>query len=374
MAITPDDLRFLRRTLLLARRARGHTSPNPMVGAMVVQDGRVVGEGFHPRAGAPHAEVYALLAAGEAAAGGTLYVSLEPCAHYGRTPPCTDRVIAAGLRRVVFAALDLDPRVAGAGLAQLQQAGLTVEYGALADDEARLNEAYRHWQRTRTPFVTLKMAASLDGRIATCAGESRWISGAAARRDVHRLRDASDAILTTSRTVAADNPSLTARLPGARDPRRVVVDAHARTPATARVYDPAATPPLLATLVDDPARLAPYRARGVEVLVLPATEGHVDLPALLRTLGEREILSLLVEAGGTFAAALLHARAVQKVRWYLAPRLIGGREAVPAVGDPGFPHLADLPHLHDVSCRRVGEDFRFEGYLTAAPSAGDRTP
>lgn len=363
--MTPEDLQYLRRTLTLARRAAGRTAPNPMVGAVVVREGQVVGEGFHPRAGAPHAEVFALQAAGAHARGGTLYVSLEPCAHYGKTPPCADAVVRSGVRRVVFASLDPNPLVAGAGVAKLQQAGLEVEYGALTAEEQRLNEAWRHWMRTRQPFVTVKLAASLDGKIATRTGESRWITGEASRRDVHRLRAVQDAILTTAATVEADNPALTARVPGGRDPRRVIVDAQARTSPLAQVYAPAAFPPLLVTAVTDDARLAPFRARGVEVLSVPVAPGGVDLAAMMTALGAREILSLLVEAGGQFAAALLAAELAQKLRLYLAPILIGGEAAPSLLGDPGVAALADAPRLTDVRWHRLGDDLRVEGYLPA---------
>jgi len=356
-----DDARCLRRALTLARR--GRTSPNPMVGAVVVRHGVIVGEGFHPKAGEPHAEVFALRAAGEQARGATLYVTLEPCAHYGRTPPCADAVVRAGIRRVVVASEDPNPLVAGRGLERLRAAGIEVTSGILNEQEARLNEAWRHWIVTRRPFVTLKLAASLDGKLATRTGDSRWITGDAARRDVHRLRAASDAILTTAATVLADDPALTARLRGAHQPRRVVVDAGLRTSPEACVYAPGDRPPLLATIIDDPDRLVPYRERGVEALTLPARDGHVDLPALLAALGEREIVSLMVESGGAFAAALLAAGGVQKLRLYLAPLLIGGETAVPVLGGEGVARLADAPRLHNVTWKRLGEDFRVEGYL-----------
>lgn len=363
MALTPDDLRYLRRTLTLARRAIGRTSPNPMVGAVVVKDGVIVGEGFHPKAGEPHAEVFALRAAGEQARGATLYVSLEPCSHHGRTPPCADAVVRAGIRRVVFSSLDVNPQVAGQGAERLRQAGIDVEYGALTDEEQRLNEAYRHWICTRLPFVTLKLAASLDGKIATRTGESKWITGEEARRDVHRLRATQDGILTTAATVAADNPALTARISGGRDPRRVVVDARACTAPDAQVYAPAERPPILATCVTDEAVLAPFRARGVEVLTLPLRDGHVDLQALMAALGEREMVSLMIEAGGTFAAALLDAGLVNKVRWYLAPMIIGGPQATPVIGGAGIAHLPDAPRLHNITWKRLADDLRIEGYL-----------
>lgn len=363
MPITPEDLRYLRRTLALARRAHGRTAPNPMVGAVVVREGQVIGEGYHPQAGAPHAEVFALRAAGVGAHGATLYVSLEPCAHYGKTPPCADAVVQAGIRRVVFASLDPNPLVAGQGITKLQRAGIEVAYGALIAEEQRLNEAWRHWMATKRPFVTIKLAASLDGKIATRTGESQWITGTAARRDVHRLRSVHDGILTTSATVLADDPALTARIPGGRDPRRVVVDTRLRTDAAAQVYAPAERPPLLATAETDAARLAPFHARGVEVLSLPAPDGCLSLPALLDALGAREMTSLMVESGGSFAAALIAEGLAQKLVLYLAPMLIGGCDATPVLGGAGTACLIDAPCLRDVQWKRLGEDFRVVGYL-----------
>jgi diaminohydroxyphosphoribosylaminopyrimidine deaminase/5-amino-6-(5-phosphoribosylamino)uracil reductase len=269
----------------------------------------------------------------------------------------------AGVRRVVFAALDPNPKVAGGGLRHLHDAGVEVEYGALADEEARLNEAWRHWMATGRPFVTLKLAASLDGKLATRTGDSRWITGEAARRDVHRLRGTQDGILTTAATVMADDPALTARLPGARDPRRVVLDPELATAPEAQVYAPAVLPPLLITAVEAEARLAPYRAHGVEPVLLPAPSGVFDLGAVMDALGERDIPSLMVEAGGGFAGALLDAGLVHKLRLYLAPLLIGGRDAVPAIGGAGIARLAEAPRLRDVTWRRFGDDWRVEGYL-----------
>jgi len=363
MAIMPDDLHYLRRTLRLARRAIGRTAPNPLVGAVLVRDGLVVGEGYHPRAGEPHAEIFALRAAGERARGATLYVSLEPCAHYGRTPPCTDAVIAGGVCRVVFASLDPNPLVAGAGMTALRRAGITVEFGALTKEEQRLNEAWRHWMATGLPFVTVKLAASLDGKLATRTGESQWITGEAARRDVHRLRATQHAILTTAATVLADNPALTARLPGARDPRRVILDSRLRTAPDAHVYAVSIPAPLLVTAVTDDTRLAPFRACGIEVITVPVTDGVPELPAVIAALGAREIQSLLVECGGTFAAALLAARLVHKLRLYFAPLLIGGCTAVPLLGGAGIAHLVDAPRLREATWKKIDEDWRVEGYV-----------
>jgi diaminohydroxyphosphoribosylaminopyrimidine deaminase/5-amino-6-(5-phosphoribosylamino)uracil reductase len=363
MPILADDFRYLRRTLALARRGLGRTAPNPAVGAVVVKDHLVVGEGYHPQAGQPHAEIFALRAAGAQARGATIYVSLEPCAHVGKTPPCADALIAAGVARVVFCSIDPNPLVAGQGAERLRQAGILVEQGALSDHEARLNEAWRYWMRTHRPFVTLKLATSLDGRIATRTGESQWITGDRARRDVHRLRATQDAILTTAATVLADDPRLTARHPRGHDPRRVVLDARLRTSPTAQVYAAADLPPLLVTTVADAGALAPFRARGVTTLILPMREGQIDLQSLMDALGNEDIISLLVEAGGGFAATLLAEKLAHKVRWYLAPILIGGKDAVPSLAGLGVAKLADAPRLRDVRWTTLGDDLRVEGYL-----------
>lgn len=359
--ITHTDLRYLRRALTLAARGRGHTSPNPMVGAVVVRDGVVVGEGFHPKAGEPHAEIFALRAARDEAEGATIYVSLEPCNHQGRTPPCTEALLAAGIRRVVFASLDPNPLVAGRGAARLRAAGLEVAHGALATTEARLNEAYRHWIVTQQPFTTLKLAASLDGKIATRTGHSQWITGPAARRDVHRLRAASDAILTTAATVLADDPALTARVRGGRDPQRIILDPRLCTAPTSRIYAPAERPPLLVTAVTDAARLAPFTARGVDVLPYPASNGHFNLPTLWAVLGARSIQSLMVECGGGFAHALLAAGMVHKVRLYFAPLLLGG-DGVSLLAGPGVEKVDEAWRFRDITWRRIGDDFRVDGY------------
>lgn len=367
----------MRRALRLARRAAGRTSPNPMVGAVVVRDGRVVGEGYHARAGAPHAEAHALRAAGAEAAGATLYVTLEPCDHHGRTPPCTEAIIAAGVRRVVAAAEDPNPLVAGRGLERLRAAGLTVETGVLEDEARALNEAFFKFISTGRPFVTWKYAMSLDGKVAAHTGVSRWISGERARTLVHRLRAGADAIMVGVGTALADDPLLTARGrgghggSGGRDPVRVIVDSRLRLPATARVLHPgSAAPTWVATTPHAPAeRRRALEAAGAEVLMLPDAGGRVHLPALMDELGRRQVTSVLCEGGPTLAAALLEDSLIDKVYCFISPRLIGGAAAPGALAGTGSPNPDLAWRLHRAAWRRVGEDLLAVGYVSEAAAA-----
>lgn len=355
----------MRRALRLARRAAGRTSPNPMVGAVVVRDGRVVGEGYHRRAGTPHAEAHALRAAGDRAAGATLYVTLEPCDHHGQTPPCTDAIIAAGVRRVVAATADPNPRVAGRGLDRLRAAGLEVRTGILAGEARALNEAFLKFITTGRPFVTWKYAVSLDGRVAAHTGLSRWISGERSRALVHRLRAEVDAVMVGVGTALADDPLLTARGPGGRDPVRIVVDSHLRMPATARVISPGSKAPTwIATTHLAPAeRRRALEGAGAEVMVLPAAGDRVHLPSLMDELGRREVTSVLCEGGPTLAAALLEASLIDKVCCFISPSLIGGGGAPGALAGTGRPSPAEAWRLERPAWRRVGEDFLITGYL-----------
>jgi len=355
--MTRDDARFMARALQLAARARGRTSPNPMVGAVLVSGGRVIGEGYHHRAGEPHAEVLALRAAGKAARGATLYVTLEPCCHHGRTPPCTEAVIGAGVARVVAAMRDPDPRVAGKGLAAFRRAGVAVEVGPLEVEARRLNEAYLKRVTTGLPFVSLKTAMSLDGKIATAGGESQWITGERARAYGHRLRGEHDAILTGVETVLADDPQLTVRAARGRNPQRVVADSRGRTPTAARVLTADERPAIIAVTDRTPERRrAALETAGADVWVLPAREGRVDLEALLRKLAANGVSSVLVEAGGTLAAGALAAGLVDRVYFFIAPCLLGGASARTPVEGAGVARLAERHCLHDLRVRRVGED------------------
>lgn len=359
--------RYMKRALELAARGRGRTSPNPMVGAVLVKDGRIVGEGFHPRAGAPHAEIYALQQAGEAARGATLYVTLEPCCHYGRTPPCTQALIAAGVAEVHMAMLDPNPRVAGKGKAELEAAGIRTVVGECEEEARQMNEAFVHWVTVGRPFVLVKFAMSLDGKIATRTGDARWISGPEARRRVHQLRNEVDAILVGAGTVIADNPCLTTRLEeeDVRHPLRVILDSRGRVPLTAQVFDPAL--PGHTLVATTPAAPFTYqeelRARGVEVLVLPADEqGRVSLEALLDELGRREITSLLVEGGSTVLGSFFDRRLVNKVMAFIAPLIVGGQDAPSPVGGQGVSRLTDALRLERVAWEPVGNDLMLVGY------------
>ena len=353
----------MRRALTLAARARGLTSPNPMVGAVVVRDGEVVGEGFHARAGRPHAEVEALQAAGPRARGATLYVTLEPCNHHGRTPPCAPLVEAAGVRRVVAAVADPNPFVAGGGAAALRAAGIAVETGLLADEAVTLNRAFMTAMRERRPHVTLKAGMTADGKIADVHGSARWITGEVARAEAHRQRSEVDAIVVGITTVLRDDPALTVRLesPWPREPYRVVLDTHARTPPSARVIT-GATPSRALVAVGEgapAARVAALAAVGAVVLRCPTRAGRLAVDAVLAELFAREVHSVLLEGGGEVHAAFLEAGVVDRVTLYVAPLLLGGREAPGVVAGVGR-ELKSAVRLGPMTARLVGADLLIE--------------
>jgi diaminohydroxyphosphoribosylaminopyrimidine deaminase/5-amino-6-(5-phosphoribosylamino)uracil reductase len=357
------DETFMRRALALAERGRGRTSPNPMVGAVVVREGAIAGEGFHARAGAPHAEVEALRAAGQAARGATLYVTLEPCVHQGRTPPCVPVVVAAGVTRVVAALIDPNPFVAGGGAAILRAAGVAVEIGVLADEAGAQNRVFLTAMRERRPHVTLKAGMTADGKIADVHGTARWITGEAARAEAHRQRSESDAIVVGVATVLRDDPALTVRLGQAwpREPYRVVLDTHARTPVAATVIT-GATPTRAIIAVGEHApagRIAALEAAGATVLRFPTRDGRVSVDAVLSTLFEREVRAVLVEGGGEVHAAFLEAGLVDRVTLFVAPLILGGREAPMVVGGAGR-ELKSAIRLGPMQTRLLGSDLLIE--------------
>jgi diaminohydroxyphosphoribosylaminopyrimidine deaminase / 5-amino-6-(5-phosphoribosylamino)uracil reductase len=354
------DLRWMRTALVLARRGLGAVWPNPAVGCVIVNEGRVVGRGWTQPGGRPHAETEALLRAGRAARGATAYVSLEPCCHWGRTPPCADALIEAGIRRVVVALEDPDSRVAGRGIFRLRAAGVAVDTGLGAEEAAEVNVGFLTRLALGRPLVTLKLATSLDGRIATSSGESRWITGPPARERGHALRAAHDAIMVGTATVLADDPELTCRLPGLghRSPVRVVLDRELRILPSARVIaDARRTPTWVLTLGSaDAARRAALVTAGVTVIdVDPDAEGLIDLVAALAALGERGVTRLLAEGGARLAAALLRARLVDRLAWVHAPLLIGG-DGIPAIAGLGTESLEDTPGFERLSAESVGDD------------------
>ncbi|MEW6425681.1 MAG: bifunctional diaminohydroxyphosphoribosylaminopyrimidine deaminase/5-amino-6-(5-phosphoribosylamino)uracil reductase RibD [Bacillota bacterium] len=361
------DEHYMRLALELAKKAEGYTSPNPMVGAVIVNDGKIVGRGYHSRAGSAHAEIVALNEAGEKARGATLYVSLEPCCHYGRTGPCVEAIIAAKIKKVVVAMVDPNPLVAGKGLALLKRAGIAVAAGVLEEEARRLNEVFVKYITTGLPFVVLKAAVSLDGKIATRLGESQWITSDEARLSGHRLRHRYDAILVGVNTVIIDNPSLTTRLPeeGGKDPVRVIVDSWARTPLDAKVMARSSAAPVLVAVTEKAPeeRITALKEAGAEVLVVPAEKGRVNLQVLMKELAKREITSVLIEGGAEVHASALSAGIVDKVVWFIAPKIIGGREAPGPVGGRGAGRLAEAILLRDLRLQRCGEDIRVEGYI-----------
>jgi diaminohydroxyphosphoribosylaminopyrimidine deaminase / 5-amino-6-(5-phosphoribosylamino)uracil reductase len=360
-----DDEAYLERALGLAERGRGLTSPNPLVGAVVVGEGRILGQGFHEGPGRPHAEIVALEEAGEGARGATLYTTLEPCDHFGRTPPCTRAIVRAGVARVVSAMGDPNPVVGGRGFAALEAAGIEVRTGVLAHDAMRLNEAYVKHIRTGLPFVTWKMAASLDGKVASRDGTSRWITGEAARADVHRLRAAADAIIVGAGTALVDDPSLTVRDPRykGRPPLRVLVDARGRVPETGDLFDAAAPTMVATTSLAPRERREAWRTRGAEVVEYEPEGEGVPLTHLLSDLGKRDLQGVLLEGGPTLAWSMVEDRAVDKVVVYLAPKLIGGQDAPGVLGGRGFAPIAQAMQLSVASFDHVGEDLRVEAHV-----------
>lgn len=362
MALTTTsdgDRAHMRSALALARRGLGNVWPNPAVGCVIVTEGRVVGRGWTQPGGRPHAETEALAMAGAAARGGTAYVTLEPCSHHGKTPPCAEALIAAGIRRVVVAIEDPDPRVSGRGITLLRDAGLTVVSGVLADEAAELNAGFLTKITHGRPLVTVKLATTLDGRIATHGGESKWITGPAARQAGHLLRAESDAIMVGSGTVLADDPELTCRLPGLEDrsPVRVVVDGHLRLPLTSKLVATAADVStwILTREGADEERRQAFEETGVDVVELPGADSGLDMVAALDILAESGLTRVLVEGGAHLTATLLRLGLVDRLVWFRAPRMIGG-DGLPAAVSFGIDHLSQTPGFECVDVRPIGAD------------------
>lgn len=352
------------RALELARQGAGWSAPNPMVGAVIVRDAEVVGEGHHPRVGAPHAEVFALEQAGDRARGATAYVTLEPCNHQGRTGPCTRALIDAGIARVVFAVPDPNPLTASQAAGVLSEAGVKVAWGVCAEEAQRLNEVFFKHVRTRLPFVVMKMAMTMDGKIATEAGQSRWISGPVSREFVQALRAELSVVMVGIKTVLADDPRLDARLPGAHQPTRVIVDPGAETPLSARLFT-IDSPLLIVVGPEAPRkRREALGAQGAEVLEAPALpSGHLDLAWLMAELGRRDLSGVLLEGGGGLNASALEQGVVDKLVYFVAPKLIGGAHSPTPIEGRSAPSMADARALYGLRAYPSGDDVRLEAYL-----------
>ncbi|MFC1864433.1 bifunctional diaminohydroxyphosphoribosylaminopyrimidine deaminase/5-amino-6-(5-phosphoribosylamino)uracil reductase RibD [Chloroflexota bacterium] len=359
---------YMKQALSLAKLAVGQVSPNPAVGAVVVKDSEVVGQGYTQPPGSWHAEVMALKQAGEKAREGVMYVTLEPCCQYGRTPPCTKAIIAAGISEVHLAMLDPNPLVSGRGKDELAKGGIRTYVGEYEEEAQEINKAYIKFITTGMPFVTAKFAASLDGKIATKNGDSKWISGSEARKYVHYLRYATDAIMAGANTVIADDPHLTCRCGGRggetrKQPLRVIVDGNGRTPPTAQVFSEPGKALLAISKLVKPEKKETFNQVGAEVLELPSEEGLVDLVSLLKALGEREITSVLVEGGGILLGSLFDCGLVDKVIAFIAPIIIGGEEAKIAVAGKGVDKVVDSIKLDSISVEKFGEDLMVSGYV-----------
>lgn len=361
------DETFIKRTLVLAAKARGMTSPNPMVGALIVKNNEVIAEDYHRRPGTPHAEALVLQKAGDKARGSTLYVNLEPCCHTDkRTPPCTKGIIHSGIKKVIVAMTDPNPKVSGKGIRELEGAGIKVISGILEDKAKRLNESYIKYITTKKPFVILKVAMTLDGKIATPEGQSKWITGEKSRLMVHRLRSSVDAVMTAIGTVKADDPELTSRIKGGRNPKRIVIDPNLEIPLNARVVQ---TPPET-IIVTKGVKDTNNKSHLAKVNYLIKSNNYIlifkdklELNWLMRKLSEMGITSVLIEGGSSLSAHALEDGIVDKVMFFIAPKIIGGKESYPAIGGKSFRRLEDAYRLKDVTARRTGDDILVEGYL-----------
>ena len=364
-----QDTHYMRLAIELAQKAMGRVNPNPLVGAVIVKDGRIIGQGYHEKYGCPHAEQNALASCTESPAGATLYVTLEPCCHHGTNPPCTEALIAAGINRVVVGSADPNPLVAGKGIARLKAAGIQVEEGVLQAKCDAINYIFFHYITTKKPYVTLKYAMSADGKIACHTGASRWVTGEEARQHVHQLRNQYAAIMVGVETVLADDPELTCRLPEGTNPRRIICDTNLRTPIASKLVATAKeVPTIIATCCQDEGRHTAYKEAGCHVWVLPEQDGRVNLAALMEKLGQEKIDSLLVEGGGQLNWSLLKENLVQKVYTYIAPKIFGGATAKSPVSGLGVDNPQEAFHLEVQQVCRLGQDLLMESLVKKNPA------
>jgi len=355
----------MQQALELAARGKGKTSPNPMVGALVVKGGKVISRGYHKKAGTPHAEVIALNKAGVKARGATLYVTLEPCCHTDKkTPPCTNAIINAGIQTVVVAIRDPNPKVSGKGIKELRKAGISTKVGVLKSEAAKLNEVFEKYITTKEPFVLLKIAQSLDGKIATAKGESKWITGEKARKRVHQLRDEFDALLVGIGTVQADNPSLDCRNKGGASPYRIIVDSSLQISLHAKALKHTDKKTVIATTVKaNKHKVNAIEKMGHTIIVIREKEGRVNLKSLMKELGKMNITSVMIEGGSSISASALAAGIVDKVMFFVAPKIIGGIDSIPSVGGKSPAILNKAPQLRDLNAVPFGEDILLEAYV-----------
>lgn len=361
-----DDQYFMKLALDLAATAKGKTNPNPLVGAVIVKDGMIVGSGLHRKAGEPHAEVHAFNMAGEHAKGATLYVTLEPCSHYGKTPPCALLVKESGVKRVVVAMKDPNPLVAGRGIKILEDAGIEVETGVLEAEAKRLNERFIHNMLHQTPFVISKIAMTLDGKIAAYNGHSKWVTGEASREKVHYLRNEVDAILVGIGTVLADNPMLTTRLPeGGKNPVRIIIDSHLRTPLEAKITDCTEAETWIFTqegLEQEQEKVEALRAKDVQVFFVPTGDSGLDLTAILKTLFDKGITDVLVEGGSELNASFLREGLMNKFLVYVAPKILGGRDSLTPYTGMDLESMDEAVEVDFDSVEKIGEDLLITAY------------
>lgn len=361
---------YMRLALENARAMKGQTTPNPLVGSVIVNDDRIVGFGAHMKAGEPHAEIHALRMAGERAAGGTIYVTLEPCSHHGRTGPCAEAIVRAGLKKVVIATLDPNPLVSGRGVEILKQAGIEVIVGVCEEESRKMNEVFNKYIVTKLPFVTLKSAVTLDGKIATSTSDSKWITSEEARKEVHQLRNESAGILVGVNTVIADNPELTTRIPNGRNPIRIILDSTLRIPLESRVVTDGLAPTWIFTTENhDSVKKQELENAGIKVFVAGG-EKHVYLQATLEILGEQFVSSLLIEGGGEINAAFLEHKLIDKLVLYIAPKVIGGKHSPSFLEGLGVLKMSEAIEFSDVAFTQVGKDFKFIGYPRYNGEAG----
>ena len=353
-----NDQDYMALAINLASATAGQTSPNPQVGAVLVKNGQILGMGAHLRAGEPHAEVHAIRMAGEKAEGATLYVTLEPCSHFGKTPPCSNLVIESGIKKVFVASVDPNPLVGGAGVKKMLEAGIDVQVGLMEEEAKALNKIFFHYISTGLPYVTLKSATSLDGKIATVTGESQWITGEEARRDVHQFRHAHDAILVGVNTVIKDNPSLTTRLEaGGKNPVRVILDSSLRTPVESGIVNDNAAKTIIVTGADvETEREKQFIELGIEIIKLETDK--IGIKDMLEKLADRGITSVYVEGGAEVHGSFLQEKAFQRVIAYIAPKLLGGKNAPAAYGGEGIARLEDTVPLRIVDVKQIGQDIR----------------